>query len=585
MNVFNYLKAIIDTELQGMAAAGALPVGLDLTRVSVDPPRDASHGDAATNAAMVLARPAGKNPRELAGALAARLSAHPDIVSAEPAGPGFVNLRLADAFWRARIKDILEAGIAFGDSTIGGGEKVNVEYVSANPTGPMHVGHARGAVFGDVLAALLAKAGWKVTREYYINDAGGQVDALGRSVYHRYRRLLGEDPGELPPGMYPGDYLIPVAEKMLERNGAVWRQVPESQWLPVFRDMAVSDMMLKIREDLEALGIEHDAVTAERGIVQTGGVDWAMEQLDKRGLLYTGVLEPPKGKLPDDWEERPQLLFRSSQFGDDVDRPVQKSDGSWTYFAADIAYHVDKVRRGFNAMIDVWGADHGGYVKRMTAAVTALSDGKATLDVRLCQLVRLLEDGEPAKMSKRAGNFVSLADLVERVGRDVVRFIMLTRKNDAQLDFDLVAVTQQSRDNPVFYVQYAHARCRSVERAAAEAFPDADLSPAGLAARPLDRLDDPDEMALAGLLAQWPRTVEAAALAHEPHRLAFYLYDVAAGFHALWSKARGDASLRFLVPADRDLSLARLALVGAVRTVIASGLAVMGVQPVEELRE
>ncbi|MEK9966413.1 MAG: arginine--tRNA ligase [Rhodospirillaceae bacterium] len=585
MNVFSAFKAIVESEIESLVADGTLPAGTDGTRVSVDPPRDPSHGDLATNAAMVLAKPAGLKPRDLAETLAERLRAQDTVETVDVAGPGFINLRLSDDFWRARLVDILDAGTDYGQSEMGQRRPVNVEYVSANPTGPLHVGHARGAVVGDVLAALLDKAGYAVTREYYINDAGSQVDVLARSAYLRYREALGEDIGEIPEGLYPGDYLIPVGAAIAARDGDKWRDVAEEAWLPEFRAFSVSAMMDLIREDLAVLNIRHDEFSSERALVDAGGVDAALATLDAEGLIYEGVLEPPKGKLPDDWEERPQTLFRASDFGDDTDRPLKKSDGSWTYFASDLAYHQDKYRRGFTRLIDVWGADHGGYVKRVGAGVKALTDGKAEIDVKLCQMVRLLEDGEPAKMSKRAGTFVTLRDLADAVGKDVIRFIMLTRKNDAPLDFDLVKVREQSRDNPVFYVQYAHARTHSVANMAAEAFPDADFGVEALGGANLARLTDSDELALIRLLAAWPRTVEGAAGAHEPHRLAFYLYDLAAAFHALWSKARGEPGLRFVVAEDQEVTRARMALVLAVRAVVASGLEIMGVTPVDELRE
>ncbi len=585
MNVFSAFKAIVESEIESLVADGTLPAGTDGTRVSVDPPRDPSHGDLATNAAMVLAKPAGLKPRDLAETLAERLRAQDTVETVDVAGPGFINLRLSDDFWRARLADILDMGTDYGRSEMGQGRPVNVEYVSANPTGPLHVGHARGAVVGDVLAALLDKAGYAVTREYYINDAGAQVDVLARSAYLRYREALGEDIGEIPEGLYPGDYLIPVGAAIAARDGDKWRDVAEEAWLPEFRAFSVSAMMDLIREDLAVLNIRHDEFSSERALVDAGGVDATLATLDAEGLIYKGVLEPPKGKLPDDWEERPQTLFRASDFGDDTDRPLKKSDGSWTYFASDLAYHQDKYRRGFTRLIDVWGADHGGYVKRVGAGVKALTDGKAEIDVKLCQMVRLLEDGEPAKMSKRAGTFVTLRDLADAVGKDVIRFIMLTRKNDAPLDFDLVKVREQSRDNPVFYVQYAHARTHSVANMAAEAFPDADFGVEALGGANLARLTDSDELALIRLLAAWPRTVEGAAGAHEPHRLAFYLYDLAAAFHALWSKARGEPGLRFVVAEDQEVTRARMALVLAVRAVVASGLEIMGVTPVDELRE
>lgn len=583
MNIFRDTESEILAAIGRLADQGKLPAGLDTGRLTVEPPRDPAHGDIATNAAMVLAKPAGLRPRDLAEALAGALRAVPWIDGAEVAGPGFVNLRLADSVWRRELGDTLAAGTRYGDGGIGGGERVNVEYVSANPTGPLHVGHGRGTVVGDVLASLLEKAGFAVTREYYINDAGTQVDMLARSAHLRYREALGEGIGEIPSGLYPGEYLRDVGRLLAARDGERWRDAEEQEWLPVVREFAIGAMMDLIREDLAELGVRHDVFTSERALVEAGRVGETLDMLEARNLLYTGVLEPPKGKLPDDWEARPQTLFRATDFGDDTDRPLRKSDGTWTYFATDIAYHLDKYRRGFANMIDVWGADHGGYVKRMTAAVTAVTEGQGSLDVKLCQLVNLLDDGVPVKMSKRAGSFVTLRDVIDEVGRDVVRFIMLTRKNDAPLDFDLQKVREQSRDNPVFYVQYAHARHRSVLRQAEETFPGEDFDDAALAGA-IDGLDQAEELALIRLLAQWPRIVEGAALAHEPHRIAFYLYDLAAAFHQMWTKGKEDATLRFVLANDLAATRARLALVRGVGIVIASGLAVMGVTPVEELR-
>ena len=506
------------------------------------------------------------------------------IAAVEVAGPGFVNMRLAESFWHGRVADILKEGLAYGASDMGQGASVNVEYVSANPTGPMHVGHGRGAVVGDALAALLEKAGYQVTREYYINDAGAQVDVLARSAHLRYREALGDKIGAVPQGLYPGDYLVPVGQALAKQHGDRWRNAPESDWLAPVRAFTIDAMMALIREDLKALGVEHKLFTSERSLAAAGRVDAALKFLSDRDLVYTGVLEPPKGMKPDDWEERPQTLFRATRFGDDVDRPLKKSDGSWTYFATDIAYHLDKFRRGFATMIDVWGADHGGYVKRMQAAVKAITEGRGVLDVKLCQLVNLMDKGEPVKMSKRAGTFITLREVVDEVGKDVFRFIMLTRKNDAALDFDFAKVMEKTRENPVFYVQYAHARTCSVFRNASEAFGDLDVTPKALATAPLGRLADPAELALIKRLAGWPRLVESAAETHEPHRLAFYLYDVASDFHALWNKGNEDAGLRFIVESDRELTRARLALVRAVQLLIASGLAIIGVTPVEELR-
>ncbi|BBK38343.1 arginine--tRNA ligase [Allostella sp. ATCC 35155] len=584
MNVFHHFRDRVLAAIAGLQAAGRLPADLDLSRVVVEPPRDAAHGDLSTNAAMILAKPARANPRQLAELLAEALRGGEGVVAVEVAGPGFLNLRLDAGFWRERIREVLRQGVSYGDSAMGQGQAVNVEYVSANPTGPMHIGHARGAVVGDALAALLQKAGYAVTREYYINDAGGQVDVLAASAHLRYREALGEEIGPIPEGLYPGDYLRAVGEELARRDGDRWLGVPEGEWLPVLRRYAIDAMMAMIRDDLAALGVDHDVFTSERSLVEAGAIERALEVLEGRDLIYTGVLEAPKGKQPEDWEPRPQTLFRATASGDDVDRPLRKSDGSWTYFAADIAYHLDKFRRGFATQIDVWGADHGGYVKRMQAAVSAVTGGEAALDVKICQLVNLLDAGEPVKMSKRAGTFVTLREVVDAVGRDVVRFIMLTRKNTETLDFDLARVREQSKDNPVFYVQYAHARAHSVLRHARETMPGADLSPAALAGVELTGISDSAELALVRLMAQWPRIVESAAEAHEPHRIAFFLYDLASAYHMLWNKGKDDASLRFLVRDDENLTLARLALVQAFALVIAAGLRVFGVEPVEEMR-
>ena len=584
MNFFKSFREIVATKLEELATAGQLPPGLDLTRVSVEPPRDPSHGDLATNAAMVLAKAAGMAPRAIAEPLAEALRSVEAVEAVEVAGPGFINLRLAAGFWRERLAEILRAGPAYGDSDLGQGRKVNVEYVSTNPTGPLTVGHARGAVVGDALASLLDKAGYEVTREYYINDAGAQVDTLARSAYLRYCEALGRNIGEIPEGLYPGDYLKDVGAALAERHGAALLDKPEDDWLAEVRRFAIDAMMDMIRRDLAMLGVEQEIFSSERALVEAGGVEAVLETLDEQGLIYTGVLEPPKGKRPDDWEPRPQTLFRATAFGDDVDRPLRKSDGTWTYFAGDMAYHLDKFRRGSEVMIDVWGADHGGHIKRMKAAVTALTEGRGRLEVLLCQLVTLSRGGEPVRMSKRAGTFVTLREVLEEVGKDVVRFIMLTRKNDAPLDFDLEKVLEQSRDNPVFYVHYAHARARSVLRHAAEACPAISQDPEALARSPLHLLTDSDELGLIKSLAGWPRLVESAAEAYEPHRVAFYLYDLASAFHGLWNRGNDDASLRFLLPDQPELTAARLALVQGLAFVIASGLTVFGVEPVEELR-
>ncbi|MBF0248629.1 MAG: arginine--tRNA ligase [Alphaproteobacteria bacterium] len=584
MNLFTHFREQIEVLVEELKALGELPADLDTSRITVEPPRDAAHGDVTTNAAMVLAKPAGKNPRDIAALLAARAGDLAGVEAVEIAGPGFLNLRLSDGFWHARLRDVLDAGAAYGDSAAGQGKKVNVEYVSANPTGPMHVGHGRGAVFGDALAALLDKAGYAVTREYYINDAGAQVDVLARSAHVRYREALGENVGAIPEGLYPGEYLVEVGQALAAREGDTWKDAPEAEWLDAFRDFAIDAMMDMIKADLAALGVTHDEFTSERALVEAGKVGEALDFLKDNALVYHGVLEPPKGKLPDDWEPREQLLFKATDYGDDVDRPVQKSDGSWTYFATDMAYHLDKYRRGYADMIDVWGADHGGYVKRMQAAIKALTGGEGALDVKLCQMVSLTDNGEPVKMSKRAGTFVTLRDVIDKVGKDVVRFIMLTRKNDAGLDFDFVKVTEQSKDNPVFYVQYAHARVNSVMRMAAEALGADVVGEDAVHGANVGRLTDPSELHLVKLLCQWPRIVESAADAHEPHRIAFFLGDVAAEFHGLWNKGKEDASLRFVIADDAELTCARLALCRATANVIASGLAVFGVTPVEEMR-
>jgi arginyl-tRNA synthetase len=583
MNPFSYFRSKIIEAIEELSAEGHLPADLDTQRIAVDPPRDAAHGDLATNAAMVLAKGIGMKPRDLAAILGERLKSLDFIDQIEIAGPGFINLRISDAFWRQRLVEVLQAGISYGSSSIGAGQKVNVEYVSANPTGPLHVGHARGAVVGDALAQLLEKAGFDVMREYYINDAGAQVDILARSAYLRYSQALGEDIGDIPEGLYPGAYLVQVGEDLVRRDADKWLGQSEDVWLQPVREFAVAAMLDVIRDDLDVVGVYFDVFTSERDLVAAGAVDRVMELLTARDLVYTGVLEPPKGKLPDDWEERPQTLFRAKDFGDDADRPIKKSDGSWTYFATDIAYHLDKFQRGFKTMIDVWGADHGGYVKRVRAAIKATTDGEGDLDVKLCQMVNLTDAGRPVKMSKRSGNFVTLRDVVDKVGRDVVRFIMLTRKNDAQLDFDFAKACEQSRENPVFYVQYAHARACSVMRHAVEALTQEDLLPAKLAAAPLDLLSDKAEIDLIKVIAAWPRLVEGAAQAHEPHRVAYYLGDLAAAFHALWNKGREDSGLRFIVADDLDLTRARLALVQGVALVVASGLKVIGVAPVEEM--
>ena len=583
MDYFKHLRYIVLNSVESLISSGALPTGLDLESINVEPPRDPSHGDVATNAALVLAGKTGLKPREVAEFLAAALDRASELSEVSVAGPGFVNIRLSDAFLHDRLRDVLDAGTSYGDSDLGQGQAVNVEYVSANPTGPLHVGNARGAVFGDALANLLQKTGFRVTREYYINDAGTQVDILARSAHLRYREALDEDIEEIPEGLYPGEYLLPVGERLAAEYGDRWLKEDEDKWLPNLRKAATDAMMDLIRTDLDAVGANIDVFSSESELVESGRVDEAESLLADEGLIYEGVLEAPKGKLPEHWEPREQTLFRSTAFGDDVDRPLKKSDGNWTYFASDVAYHRDKIARGFNTMIDVWGADHAGHVKRMKAAVAALSGNAAELDVKLYQLVKLSRGGEPVHMSKRAGSFVTISDIVDEVGKDVVRFIMLTRKNDAPLDFDFAAVTEQSRDNPVFYVQYAHARACSVLRNAAGIL-QCETDGKALSRANLDRLTHGDELALIKLLGGWPRLIETAAEAHEPHRIAFYIHDVASAFHQFWNRGKEDPALRFIVDEDAELSLARAALVRGVATVIASGLQVMGVEPVEEMR-
>jgi arginyl-tRNA synthetase len=593
-NIFAAVLEKVRAANNALVADGVLPAAIDQSRVVVEPPREVAHGDMATNAAMVLAKDAGKKPRELAEAIAAKLRADDLVAKAEVAGPGFINLTLKPSAWLGALRSVLAEGPDYGRGKTGRGSTVNVEYVSANPTGPMHVGHCRGAVFGDALANLLAFSGYSVTREYYVNDAGAQVDALARSAFLRYREALGEDIGAIPEGLYPGDYLKPVGAELAAQYGRTLTDKPEAEWLPIVRDRAIEMMMARIRDDLRSLNVVQEVFFSERSLIEgtRDEVGETIAALRRAGYVYEGRLPPPKGAPVEDWEDREQTLFRATDFGDDVDRPLMKSDGSYTYFASDIAYHKTKVDRGFATLIDVWGADHGGYIKRVQAAVKAVqvitNAAVAELDVKIVQLVKLLRGGEPVKMSKRAGEFVTLREVVDEVGKDAVRFMMLYRKNDAVLDFDLAKVIEQSRDNAVFYVQYGHARGRSVFRNAREVVPDLPSEGAArksaLADAPLDRLDDAGELALMRRLALYPRLVEAAALAHEPHRIAFYLYELASDFHAQWNRGKDSPHLRFIIQNDPQMTMARLALVQGVVTVLASGLGVLGVEAPEEMR-
>ncbi|QRM55361.1 arginine--tRNA ligase [Sinorhizobium sp. BG8] len=586
MNLFTDFDNRVKSALERIEIVREKRNDLDFSRITVEPPRDASHGDVATNAAMVLAKALGLNPRALADLIVVELKSDPEIAEVSVAGPGFINVRLSVPYWQKLLTRMILEGTDFGKSEIGGGKKVNVEYVSANPTGPMHVGHCRGAVVGDTLANLLSFAGYGVTKEYYINDAGSQIDVLARSVYLRYREALGETIGEIPPGLYPGDYLVPVAKALVAEFGSSLRAMPENKWLPIIKDRSIDAMMAMIREDLASLNVTHDIFFSERALHDGNGarIRTAINDLTFKGHVYKGVLPPPKGQLPEDWEDREQTLFRSTEVGDDIDRPLIKSDGSYTYFAADVAYFKDKYDRGFDEMIYILGADHGGYVKRLEAVARAISEGKSELTVLLCQLVKLFRNGEPVKMSKRSGDFVTLRDVVEEVGRDPVRFMMIYRKNSEPLDFDFAKVTEQSKDNPVFYVQYAHARCMSVFRQAAEAFPGLDVSSATLASQIEGNINDPSELQLIGKLAEYPRMIEAAALAHEPHRIAFYLYDLASAFHAHWNKGKDSPELRFVNDKNRESSIARLGLVHAVASVLKSGLSITGTAAPDEMR-
>jgi len=580
MNLFTHVREILIDILHDLSTQGILPADTDFSQITVEPPKDSRHGDMATNAAMVLSKSVETKPRELAKIISESLSQNEIVLSVDIAGPGFINISLSEACWHSLLSCVLLNGINFGRSNIGYSKKVNVEFVSANPTGPLHVGHTRGAVFGDALASLLSYSGYEVTREYYINDGGAQVDVLARSVFLRYQEAFGKEV-VFEDGTYPGDYLIPIALKLKDKVGDAYLQKSEDKWLPEFRDYAVQAMMDLIKSDLDLLGIEMDTYFSEKSLYDSGQIEAALDRLKNNGLIYKGILEPPKGKKTEDWEPREQTLFKSTQHGDDVDRPVLKSDGTWTYFAPDIAYHFDKITRGFDLLIDIFGADHGGYVKRMKAAVSALSSGEVPLDIKLCQLVKLYQNGEPFKMSKRAGNFVMLRDLVEQVGPDVTRFVMLTRKNDAALDFDFQKVLEQSRENPVFYVQYAHARIKSVIRKAEEL--DIDISDRALSETNLTSLTHSSELSLIKKIAEWPRLVEVAARLYEPHRIAFYLFDLSSQLHAHWSKGSDNPDLRFLHNDNLVKTQSKIALARAVSIVISSGLAILGVKPAEKM--
>ena len=580
MNLFTHVREILIDILHDLSTQGILPADTDFSQITVEPPKDSRHGDMATNAAMVLSKSVETKPRELAKIISESLSQNEIVLSVDIAGPGFINISLSEACWHSLLSCVLLNGINFGRSNIGYSKKVNVEFVSANPTGPLHVGHTRGAVFGDALASLLSYSGYEVTREYYINDGGAQVDVLARSVFLRYQEAFGKEV-VFEDGTYPGDYLIPIALKLKDKVGDAYLQKSEDKWLPEFRDYAVQAMMDLIKSDLDLLGIEMDTYFSEKSLYDSGQIEAALDRLKNNGLIYKGILEPPKGKKTEDWEPREQTLFKSTLHGDDVDRPVLKSDGTWTYFAPDIAYHFDKITRGFDLLIDIFGADHGGYVKRMKAAVSALSSGEVPLDIKLCQLVKLYQNGEPFKMSKRAGNFVMLRDLVEQVGPDVTRFVMLTRKNDAALDFDFQKVLEQSRENPVFYVQYAHARIKSVIRKAEEL--DIDISDRDLSETNLTGLTHSSELSLIKKIAEWPRLVEVAARLYEPHRIAFYLFDLSSQLHAHWSKGSDNPDLRFLHNDNLVKTQSKIALARAVSIVISSGLAILGVKPAEKM--
>ena len=581
MNFFHAFRDEILKTLEALVQKGFLPEGLEFEKITTEPPRDPSHGDLSTNAAMILANPAKQSPRDLGQLIGKELEGLPFVKEVSVAGPGFINLRLSPEFWYQQLRIILKEKEDYGSSTIGLGEKINLEYVSANPTGPIHAGHGRVAVVADILANLLEKVGYRVLREYYINDAGAQAEKLAKSTYLRYREALGEKIPQIPEGYYPGEYLKEVGNALAERDGPKWLSTEEKDWLEPFREFAVNAMMAQIRKDLTLMGISHEVFTSETELHQAGAIEAAIKTLKERDLIYEGVLEPPRGKVIEDWEPRLQLLFRSSQFGDDTDRALQKSNGTWTYFAGDIAYHYDKFRRGYIQMINVWGSDHIGSVKRVTSAVKAITEEKGHLDIILCQIVNFMEGGKPLKMSKRAGTFIEVREVIEKVGKDPFRFMMISRKSDAPLDFDFQKVLEQTKDNPVFYIQYAHARCHSVMRMARNVFPDWEKT----SVHSFDLLKDEDELHLLKLLAGWPRQVEIAALAREPHRLCYYLYEIAQQFHMLWNKGKDNTLLRFIVAQNRDLTRERLAMIQGVAYVIASGLQIFGVTPVEEMRE
>ncbi|MGE4351309.1 MAG: arginine--tRNA ligase [Bdellovibrionales bacterium] len=584
MSIFKSMQNAVTQVVDKLAKEGALKVATPLPTFVVEPPRDPAHGDMATNAAMMLTKAAGKPPRAIAELIKPELEALPMVESVEIAGPGFINLRLKPEAWHQEVKDILKAGTAYGDSDLGHGEKVNVEFVSANPTGPMHAGHVRGAVLGDTLCRLLEKAGYDVTREYYMNDAGTQIDVLARTTHLRYREALGEDIGAIPEGLYPGDYLKEVAQALAQKDGDKWIGKPEEEWIAPIRKFASEYIIGMIKEDLALIGIKHDVFTNERVLIENGTLDKVFKLLEDKGLIYTGTLPPPKGKEMENWTPVPLTLFRSSQFGDDIDRPLKKRDGTWAYVMPDLAYHYDKVQRGFQYMINVLGTDHGGYLERLRPGVAAFSNGTARLDVIFNNIVKIFKNGEPVKLSKRSGNLITLREMVEQVGVGAVRFFMLTRAPESELEFDFAKVVEQTRDNPVFYVQYAHARCCSVLRNATNLIEGLDISPQALAALDLSAVNQPEEVALIRALANWPRAVEAAAMAQEPHRIAFFLMDLAGHFHSFWNKGNDKAALRFILPDNPELTKAKLALVKAVQTVLASGLAVMGCSALEEMR-